>query len=120
MFSLKLYRHKDNPDPNTTTFHGGAWIGQVQATWPFGRLEVGPDKIIISIEETPFINLKSERQFTRDNLQKVEIKKYFPVIAYAVRITPRDQTKEKSLYFWYSSFGFKKLTDTLRKYNWIS
>lgn len=119
MFSLKLYKHADNPSPDTYTFHGGVWFNRIQATWPFGRLEVSPKQLIVSIEETPFSDAKIERQFKHEDLEKVEVKKYFPVIAYGIRIIPRDKTKDNIVYFWYTSFGFNKLISALEYSGWV-
>jgi len=34
---------------DTVTFTGGARLGWIQATWPFGRLSVAPDQLTISL-----------------------------------------------------------------------
>lgn len=100
-------------------FKGAAWIGHTSATWPFGKLEVSPDQLGIAIDGLPFDSSKIERRFTHEDIEKIEVKKYFPIVGYGIRIIPRDKTKGSLIYFWYISFRFKKLTDTLKQFDWF-
>lgn len=72
-------------------FKGGVWLGNTSVTWPFGRLEINPDQLIISIEGLPFNNSKIERRFTHNEIEKIEIKKYFPIIGYGIHIVAKDK-----------------------------
>jgi len=62
-------------------FKGGAWIGYMSYTWPFAKLEVAPDYLIIAIEGLPFDRSRRELRFTHDEIEKIEVKKYIPIIA---------------------------------------
>ena len=95
-------------------FRGGALIGSWQITWPFITLEVRQDQLILNNEL-----FKKEYRFTHDQIEKIEIKKYLPIIAYGVLITPRDKSKEDKYYFWYWSFKFATLTNTLKELGWL-
>lgn len=95
-------------------FRGGMWHGFIATTWPYVRLEVGKDKLSIFDE-----SLKREYHFTHDSVLKITIKRFIPIIAYGIRIYPRDKTKEQVLYFWYVSLHFRQLIDALKKYDWL-
>ena len=95
-------------------FRGGVWIGLTSATWPWGVLEVSSNQLAI-IDES----LKKELRFTHGEIQKIEVKKYFPIIGYGIHIIPREKTKGQLIYFWYISFLFKKLIDTLKQFGWL-
>ncbi len=100
-------------------FKGGAWIGYISATWPFGKLEVSPDQLVIAIEGLPFSSSKIEHRFTHYEIEKIEIKKYFPIIAYGIHIIAKDKKIGNLLFFWYVSFRFKNLVSALRACSWI-
>ncbi len=98
-------------------FKGGVWMGMMSYTWPFGRLEINEDNLVISIEGLPFYNKKIEHCFTHENLEKIEIKKYIPFMAYGISITSNDKKIESPVYFWSLQLG--KLITALREFNWI-
>ncbi len=103
-------------------FRGGVWIGFEASTWPFGALEVSEDELAIIDENltlTGNVSSKRERRFTHDEIEKIEVKKYFPIIAYGIQIVPRDKTKGTLLYFWYAGFRFKRLINALKQFGWI-
>lgn len=102
------------PENKIHKFRGGVWLGFTAATWPWGVLEVSSDQLVV-IDES----LKKEVSFTHEEIEKIEIKRYFPVIAYGICITPRDKMKRQLLYFWYISFRFKKLINALKQFNWL-
>ena len=89
-------------------------------TWPFGKLEVRPDQLVIGIEGLPFSSLKIEHRFSHDEIEKIEIKKYFPIIAYGIHIVAKDRKIGNLLYFWYLSFRFNKLVKALKECGWIN
>lgn len=94
-------------------FKGGAWIGSVSATWPWGILDFDSNHLAIAI-----VNVK-EISFSRGEIERLEIKKFFPIIAYGIHIVPRDKSKGTLLYFWYISFRFKKLINALKECGWL-
>lgn len=94
-------------------FKGGAWIGLISATWPWGVLEFDRNQLTICVVGMKEIN------FARNEIDKLEIKKYFPIIAYGIRIVPKDKIKGTLLYFWYISFSLKKLTNSLKECGWL-
>ncbi|MBP9851726.1 MAG: hypothetical protein KBC67_00510 [Candidatus Pacebacteria bacterium] len=94
-------------------FRGGAWIGSWQITWPFITLEVREDQLIL--KNSLF---KKEYYFTRDSVEKIEVKKYLPIIGHGINIVLRDKSKETKYYFWYWSFRFDSLIDSLKKFGW--
>jgi len=101
-------------------FKGGVWLGIWAYTWPFGRLEVSSDYLVVSVEGLPFYNKKIERRFTHENLEKIKVMKYFPIIAYGINVVSRDKKIESPICFWYVSFKFKKLINTLKEFNWMT
>lgn len=95
-------------------FKGGAWIGFASATWPWGVLEFDTDQLTISI-----VGIK-EISFTHAEIERLEVKKYFPIIAHGIHIIPCDKNKgDHILYFWYLSFRFNKLTNALKECGWF-
>ena len=106
------------PD-QTYKFSGGVWIGYFSYTWPYAKLEISPERLTVKIEGLPFDRAKKELSFTHDEIEKVEVKKYFPVIAYGIRIVVRDKRVSRLFYFWYISFKFKKLISALKEFGWI-
>jgi hypothetical protein len=96
-------------------FRGGVWIGFIASTWPSGVLEVSQNQLAV-IDEC----LKRERRYSHDEIEKIEIKKYLPIIGYGIKIIPHDKTNESFLYFWYVSFYFENLINTLKKFGWIN
>lgn len=99
-------------------FKGGVWIGHISVTWPFGKLEIGQNELVISIDDLPFTSFKIERRFTPEDIEKIEVKRYLPIIGYGIHIIPRDKTKENPIYFWYLSFRFEKLINVLKELGW--
>jgi hypothetical protein len=95
-------------------FRGGAWIGSWQITWPFVTLEVRQDELILNNQL-----FKKEYRFTHDQIEKIETKKYLPIIGHGVRIIPRDKSKEDKYYFWYLSFKFDTLINALKEFGWL-
>ncbi len=62
-------------------FRGGARIGPWTTSWPFCTLEISHDSLIIHDEM-----LKKALVLLKNEVVKVEIKKYFPVIGYFIKI----------------------------------
>ena len=94
-------------------FKGGVWIGFASATWPWGILEFDRDQLTIAIADMKKLS------FTRNEIERLEVKKYFPIVAYGIHIVPRDKTKGTPLYFWYISFRFNKLISALKDCGWL-
>ena len=65
----------NSPNSRVYKFKGGAWIGFTSVTWPFGKLEVSKEYIVIGFEGLPFSKSKIERRFAREEIDKIEIKK---------------------------------------------
>ncbi len=101
--AIKALTYKDS---DRKIFHGGAWISSAYGSWPFGLLLIGKDDIVLRIQ-----GLNSDLVFTRENLEKIEIKKYF----LAVRFIPRPY---RTAYFYYG-FKRKNLEKTLMEFGWL-
>ncbi len=95
-------------------FRGGAWIGSWQITWPFVTLEVCQDELILNNQL-----FRKKYCFTHDQIEKIEIKKYLPIVAHGICIIPRDTSSEDKYYFWYLSFKFNNLTNVLKEFGWL-
>lgn len=100
-------------------FKGGVWMGFMAYTWPFGKLEVSSDQLIIAVEGLPFDRSRREFRFRHDEIEKIKVIKVFPIIGYGIHIYPRDKKVSSFLYFWYLSFGFKKLIKVLIEFGWL-
>lgn len=91
----------------TYTFKGGAWIGFTSGTWPFGILIISKDRIILKIE-----GLDNELVFTKDNLEKIEIKRFL----FGLKFFPKPY---RIAYFWYWPFKLYKVTNVLMQFGWL-
>ena len=102
-------------ETNNYKFRGGIWIGWLWAnSWPNGTLEVNQDSLILRDEM-----LKKEFKFSKTEVVKIEIKKFFPVIGYGIRIYHTNKNYNSRLYFWYFSFRFKELISSLKQFGWL-
>jgi hypothetical protein len=95
-------------------FRGGAWIGSWQITWPFITLEITKEHLTLKNEL-----FGTSYNFTHEGIERIEIKRYFPIVACGIRIWPRDKSKHDTYYFWYWSFHFDRFIDTLKKFSWL-
>lgn len=98
----------------TYKFRGGMWKGFIATTWPYVWLEIGCDSL--SLIDT---SLKREYHFAHSDIERIAVSKYFPFIAYGIRIYPHDKSKARVLYFWYPGLNLGEITDALKKYNWM-
>ena len=94
-------------------FRGGVDIGVSGGTWPFGILEVNQDKLILHDGL-----LKKEEVFTKDGIERIEIKKIF-CIKHAIRIYSKDQKQNDNYVFYYFPHRFSRLLDALKKCNYL-
>lgn len=95
-------------------FRGGIWIGLWANSWPSGVLEFNSTSLVLRD-----VMIGREYRFTKDDIVRIEIKKYFPVIGCGIRICHTSKNFNKKLYFWYHSFGFEKLISSLRVCGWL-
>ena len=89
-------------------------MGYVNNTWPFVTLQVGADSLVIRDSL-----LRKQIKLTKLDDVRIEIKKYIPIIGYGVRIYHKNKAYTNLLIFWYVSFHFSKLVDTLKKFGWL-
>ena len=83
-------------------------------SWPNGVLEIDQNTLILRDEI-----FKKEIKLSKDEIEKIEIKKYFPIIGYAIKIYPKDKKHINNLSFAYLSFKFDKLINALKEFNYI-
>ncbi|MCK4553526.1 hypothetical protein KAU19_01000 [Candidatus Parcubacteria bacterium] len=95
-------------------FRGGARIGPWTTSWPFCTLEISQNSLIIHDEM-----LKKELVLLKNEVAKVEIKKYFPIIGYFVKINHTKKDYNNIAYFGVFSFGFNKLIKALEMCGWL-
>jgi hypothetical protein len=88
-------------------FKGGAWIGFTSATCPFGILIIDKDSIVLKIDGL------NELIFTKDNLERIEIKRFL----FGLKFIPRPY---RIAYFWYWPFKLKKVTNSLKQFGWLN
>jgi len=95
-------------------FRGGIRVGLYSNSWPNGTLEVGADKLVLHDA-----TMNKTYEFLKQDVDKVEIKKMFPIIAYGIRICHHKKDYKDKVYFWYVSMHFSKLTKTLKDFGWV-
>ena len=90
-------------------FKGGVWIGALANTWPFGALDIDQNRLILCDKL-----FKKEIIFPKQEIKRIEIKKYLPIIGYGIRIYSKNP-KQNDLYcFWYVGFHFSEFTNKLK------
>ncbi len=97
-------------------FRGGIWIGWLWAnSWPNVVLEVSQDSLILRDEM-----IHKEFKFSKGDITKIEIKKFFPIIGYCIRIHHNNKNYNERLFFGYPSFKFNKLLEALKECDWLN
>lgn len=96
-------------------FLGGIWIGWSWAnSWPNGSLRITKDTLVLCDEM-----LKKCFTFAKNEVTRIEIKKFLPVIGCSVRIYHTNHGYNKRLMFWYLGFQFNKVLSALKECGWI-
>lgn len=90
---------------------GGAWIGNsfgesFQASWPFGKIELYSDKLVLSALG------KREEILVQDTILKKRL--YIPFFAWGIQIKSKNKDDRQFLYFW-SLSGIGKFMRTAQK-----
>ena len=57
-----------------------------------------------------------EIEFLQGEIKQIKIKKFFPIIAYGIRIHPKNV--DNNYYFWYVGLHFNKLLNAIRECGW--
>jgi hypothetical protein len=95
-------------------FKGGIRIGLWSNSWPFGVLEFNQDNLILRDEM-----IKKEYKFSKEEISKIEIKKFFPIIGFGIKIVHVKEIYDKNTYFWYLGFHFQNFISSLKEMSWI-
>ncbi|MDD3006558.1 MAG: hypothetical protein PHX30_03185 [Candidatus Pacebacteria bacterium] len=96
-------------------FRGGLSIGIFGSTWPNGILEVSQASLVLRDEL-----MKKEYKLSKGDIIRIEVKKYFPIIGYGIRIYHNNKRYDKSMFFWYWSYRMDKLTNALKELGWMA
>lgn len=96
-------------------FRGGLSVGIFGSTWPNGMLEANQTSLILRDEL-----MEKEYNLSREDIIRIEVKKYFPIIGYGIRIHHNNKRYDKSIFFWYRSFRMDKLTNALKELGWMA
>ena len=103
--------------PKKVSFKGGLREGMWNTTWPFITFDISQNSLTLCYEK--FFWLKERKLiFTKDEVIKIEIKKYFPIIGYGIKIYHRNESYSRIIIFWCISFHFNKLLSALKEYGW--
>ncbi|MBN2306804.1 hypothetical protein JXD20_02365 [Candidatus Peregrinibacteria bacterium] len=100
--------HKNNK------FRGGVRFGAWCNSWPFGVLEIHKEALVLRD-----VLLGREIKFLKDEIEKIEIKKSFPLIGYYIRIYSGNSSQNDFFAFGYWSLHFEKLLDALKEFNYL-
>jgi len=76
-----------------TSFRGGARIGWFNATWPFARLTVSADRVVLSCFRT--------LHFTAHDIESFQNYGSIPWVWYGIRIRHRRSDLPNKIVFWY-------------------
>lgn len=99
---------------NNYKFRGGALMGYYSNTWPFVVLDVSRDFLVIRDKL-----LHKEIRLSKSDIDRIEIKKYIPIVGYGIGIYHRNKLYTNLLIFWYVSFNFDKLLSSLKELDWL-
>lgn len=98
----------------TYKFRGGVRIGAWANSWPFGLFKVTRDALVLRD-----VMLGKEIEFSKENIDCIEIKKIFPIIGYGIQIRSKIENQNDAYIFWYVGFHFQKFIDSLKEFNYL-
>lgn len=100
---------------NKFKFRGGMRDGLVSITWPFITFSINSDSLIL---KNSLFN--KYYTFSKWDIDKIEIKKYFPLVGYGVKISHHKSEYNNDIYFWYVGFKFEKFIKALKNTGWTN
>ena len=90
---------------------GGVWIGHsfgesFKASWPFGKLEIYTDKIILSV-------LGKKEEILLQDISIIKKRLYVPMFVWGIQIKRKNSEGRSFLFFW--SFTVGNIIKTVQK-----
>jgi hypothetical protein len=96
------------------TWRGGARIDSANATWPFAKLSVSREQLVLQV----FI--LGTYVFKQDDVLRIEPYGIIPIAGKGVRIHHRVAHYPKKIVFWYLCVNPQPIVDSLRAFGFGS